>query len=77
MKPLTTTILVVLCALVASCGGPVPPQVDPSRQAIVLTAAGTVRNAAVTLDVQIGEALAPRPVVAGETTLTPSGAINP
>lgn len=63
----------------ASCGeveAP-PANANASLKAVVVTAAGTVRNATVTLDVQLGDVLSPRPVAADATTLAPNSAIQP
>ena len=54
-----------------------PPASAAPPAAMVLSAGGTVESASFTLDVQIGEALVPRPVAAGDTTLAPHGAIQP
>jgi hypothetical protein len=60
-------------ASVAPDAMPPPP---PGTAALVLSAGGTVESASFTLDVQLGEALLPRPVAAGDTTLAPSSAIH-
>jgi hypothetical protein len=81
-----SAVLVVLLALVAGCPDPVPardaaPDPDaapaaPAPAALVVSAGGTVSSATYTLDLQVGEAMLPRPVSAGDTTLAPSSAIH-
>jgi hypothetical protein len=90
MRPRAAPLLLFILVLVASGCGDVrqpghdaAPEVDaaPSASsppgAVVLSAGGTVQSTSYRLDVQIGEALLPRPVAAGDTTLAPHGAIHP
>lgn len=90
MKQLGLIVISLAVALAAACesdpaapdggDGQVDAAVDPptaSPAAAVLAAGGTVQSPTFTLDVQIGEALVPRPVTAGDTTLAPHGPIQP
>jgi hypothetical protein len=53
----------------------VPDAPRPARA--LVTAAGTVRGGALTLDVQLGNPFAPRPVAGGELSITPDQPIYP
>ncbi len=53
----------------------VPEAPRPARA--LVTAAGTVRGGALTLDVQLGNPFAPRPVAGGELSITPDQPIYP
>jgi hypothetical protein len=77
-------LLTILVFTTAACGDvkPVAPDAGPAPVtsppgAVVLSAGGTVESASYRLDVQIGEAMLPRPVRAGDTTVAPHGAIQP